>query len=63
MFLELLAMLLNILYLTILWSLINKKLNSVILPSFLDNDDDVPYKLTHLSKAEIQKKETKGFIE
>ena len=42
-----------------LWSPMSKKLSSVILPSVLDGDKDVPYKLTHLSKAEIQEKEAK----
>ena len=42
-----------------LWSSMSKKLISVILPSVLDGDKDVPYKLIHLSKAEIQEKEPK----
>ena len=34
----------------------------LILPSVLDGDEDVPYKLTPLSRAKIQEQETKVFI-
>ena len=37
----------------------SKKFSSVILPSVLDGDKDMSYKLTHLSKAEVQEKEAK----
>ena len=42
-----------------LWSPMSKKLSSVILPSVLNGDKDMSYKLTHLSKAELQEKEAK----
>ena len=46
-----------------LWNPMSKNLSSVILPSVLDGDEDVPYKPTHLTKAETHEKETNVFIE
>lgn len=40
----------------------SKNLSSVILLLVLDGDEEVPYKLTPLSRAKIQEVETKVFI-